>query len=163
MARALPMIRTVVLRDIRHRGAVARELSILASGNMQFAAWRLSRQLREASSATRREAADGLMRLGPAATSWVIGAMRDRDPLVREQACSVVVYTVPERLDEAACRIARGHKGHHSGGAGHRGCAARDSDQPLWLPGGPANSKSALRGLCESLGDAAARFAAWRS
>ena len=67
----------------------------------QFAAWRLSRQLRDQTKATREQAATELVRLGPAATSWVIRAMRNGDPRVRELACSILMQTMPERLDEA--------------------------------------------------------------
>ena len=74
----------------------------------QFAAWRLSRQLRDPTQATRAHAATELVRLGPAATSWVIRAMRNGDPRVRELACSILMQTMPERLDEAlaALRVA---------------------------------------------------------
>jgi HEAT repeat protein len=71
----------------------------------QFAAWRLSRQLRDPTKATREQAATKLVRLGPAATSWVIRAMRNGDPRVRETACSILMQTMPERPDEALAAL----------------------------------------------------------
>jgi hypothetical protein len=47
---------------------------------VQGRAWRLSRQLLDADPATRQEAAQSLVQLGPTATSWVIRAMHDDNP-----------------------------------------------------------------------------------
>ena len=97
------------------------------------------------------------MRLGPAATSWVIGAMRDRDPLVREQACSVVVYTVPERLDEALAALLAATKDTTPA---VRATAVAQLETLISRYGSRADPRireRALRGLCESLGDAAAQ------
>ncbi len=62
---------------------------------IQVLAWRLTRQLRDPVAATRRDAATELVRLGPSATSWVVRAMRDRDPQVRADACSILLQTTP--------------------------------------------------------------------
>jgi HEAT repeat protein len=51
--------------------------------------------------AVRREAADGFVQLGPAASSWVIRAMRDPDARVRLLACSILVRTAPDTPDAA--------------------------------------------------------------
>jgi HEAT repeat protein len=75
------------------------------SASEQYTAWRLTRQLRDSTKAIREHAALELARLGPAATSWVIRATRDRDPVVRELACSIVVQTTPERPDEALAAL----------------------------------------------------------
>lgn len=60
------------------------------TGIQQYRAWRLSRQLHDAAVEVRREAADGLVQLGPAATWWVIRATRDPDPQVRLISCSIL-------------------------------------------------------------------------
>ncbi len=127
------------------------------AGTSQLAAWRLTRQLRGASPSDRREAAAGLMRLGPAATSWVIGAMRDGDPLVREQACSVVVYTVPERPDEALAALLVAAK---DSTPAVRATAVAQLETLLSRYGSradPGTRERALRGLCESLDDESAQ------
>ena len=73
--------------------------------NEQYTAWRLVGQLRDPTESTRRQAASELVRLGPAATSWAIRAMRDKDPVVRELACSIVVQTMPQRPDRALAAL----------------------------------------------------------
>ena len=62
----------------------------------QTTAWRLSRRLGSPDETVRRASADGLVQLGPAASPWVIRAMRDRDARIRIVACSLVVRTAPE-------------------------------------------------------------------
>ena len=74
-------------------------------GSEQFTAWQLSRQLRDPTGSVRREAAARLLQLGPAATSWVIGAMRDGNPQVRLSACSILLGTFPESGGEALAAL----------------------------------------------------------
>jgi hypothetical protein len=71
----------------------------------QYKAWRLSRQLRDQSPGGRELAATELVRLGPAATSWVIRAMGTTGPIVRELACSIVAQTMPERPEDALAAL----------------------------------------------------------
>ena len=71
----------------------------------QYTAWRLTRQLHDPRKAIREHAALELARLGPAATSWVIRATRDREPVVRGRACSIVVQTMPERPDDGLAAL----------------------------------------------------------
>ena len=71
----------------------------------QSRAWRLAAQLRDPTASTRRVAADGLVQLGPAATSWVIRAMRDNDPKIRKLACSILVRTAPARAEDALAAL----------------------------------------------------------
>jgi HEAT repeats len=81
-------------------------LLILASrpfweaGEEQYRAWRLVGRLGDASEAIDRAATEGLVQLGPSATSWVLRAMRSRDPLVRRRACSILLRTTSERGEE---------------------------------------------------------------
>ena len=63
---------------------------------LKLKAWRLARQLRDPVGATRRGAADELVQLGPASTYWVARAMRDPDPKVRVDACSILLQTTPD-------------------------------------------------------------------
>ena len=65
----------------------------------QSQAWRLSRRLHDPVETVRRAAAEGLVQLGPAASSWVIRAMRDPDARVRLIACSIVVRTAPDAAE----------------------------------------------------------------
>jgi HEAT repeat protein len=65
----------------------------------QWRAWRLSRQLRDPSEAVRREAAQGLVQLGPATTPYVTWAMRDPNPQVRLLACSILPRIAHDRPD----------------------------------------------------------------
>ena len=92
------------------------------TAHQQWTAWMLSRRLRDPVESVRREAAERLVRLGPPATSWVIGAMRDPSPVVRRLACSALARTLPEKADQAVAALAT---------------ATHDSDpsvcaQPLW-------------------------------
>jgi HEAT repeat protein len=120
----------------------------------QWTAWRLSRQLLSTKAPERREAAEKLVQLGPAATSWVIRATRDRDPQVRELACSILLQTMPERPDEALAALL---------------VAARDSDAAVrkstvtelehfmgrfGRSADPVVVDRAIRALAEALGDA---------
>jgi HEAT repeat protein len=68
----------------------------LPTAIVQGRAWRLSRQLRDPDPATREEAAQSLVQVGPAATSWIIRAMHDDNPQVRLVACSALVRTDPD-------------------------------------------------------------------
>ena len=62
----------------------------------QWQAWGYSRQLRDPSTSARAGAVDGLARLGPSATWWVIRAPRDPDPTVRILACSILLRADPD-------------------------------------------------------------------
>jgi HEAT repeats len=62
----------------------------------QSSAWRLTHRLHSSDESVRREAVEGLVRIGPAATPWVIRAMRDPDAGVRALACSALMRTMPE-------------------------------------------------------------------
>ncbi len=77
-------------------------------GAEQFRAWRLVGQLRDPRESSRRQAADGLVQLGPAARPWVLRAMRDGDAQVRRRACSILVRTALDCPEEAlaALRVA---------------------------------------------------------
>jgi HEAT repeat protein len=79
-------------------GALLVVLSVpfLPTAIVQGRAWRLSRQLLDADPATRQEAAQSLVQLGPTATSWIIRAMDDDNPQVRLVACSALVRTDPD-------------------------------------------------------------------
>jgi HEAT repeats len=68
----------------------------LPTAIVQVRAWRLSRELRDPDPATRQEAAQSLVQLGPTATSWIIRAMHDDNPQVRLVACSALVRTDPD-------------------------------------------------------------------
>ena len=69
------------------------------AGFEQASAWRLSRGLRDPVEAVRQSAAERLVQLGPAASPWVIQAMRDPDARVRLVACSIVVRTADDAAD----------------------------------------------------------------
>ena len=119
----------------------------------QFTAWRLTRQLHDANASTRRAAAAGLVQLGPTATSWVIGAMRDLDPRVRQEACSVVVYTVPERPDAVLAALLAATK---DSVPAVRASAVAQLETLISRYGSGVDAEireRALRGLSESLGD----------
>ena len=65
-------------------------IPLWAPGIQQFGAWRLTRRLHDPAEPVRREAAEGLVQLGPAATWWVIRASRDPDVRVRILSCSIL-------------------------------------------------------------------------
>jgi len=108
----------------------------------QWTAWMLSRRLRDSAEPVRREAAEQLVRLGPPASSWVIGAMRDTNPVVRRLACSILPRTVPEQADQAVRALI---------------AAAQDSDLSVrtaaveqlgaFVTGGPLRTDAASREL----------------
>jgi HEAT repeat protein len=119
----------------------------------QYSAWRLSRQLRDQSLATRQEAATELVKLGPAATSWVIRAMGNRDPVVRELACSIVVQTMPERPDDALAALIVATK---DGDPGVRLSAVKQLDHLVGRYGSSSQSglaDQAIRALGEAMSD----------
>jgi len=72
----------------------------------QSRAWGLTRQLHDQNEVVRRRAVDGLLQLGPAASPWVIGAMRDRDAQVRALATSIVASTAPEAVERPLAALA---------------------------------------------------------
>ena len=78
-------------------------------GIQQFGAWRLTRRLHDPAESVRREAAEGLVQLGPAATWWVIRRVArpgrpGPDPLLFHPG------TRGDRRRRAACR---GPTGRH--------------------------------------------------
>lgn len=81
---------------------VATALAILASVpfwgvvNDQWQAWGCFRRLHDPTLGVRREAAEDLARLGPAASAWVVRAVGDADPKVRVVACSILPRTDPD-------------------------------------------------------------------
>ena len=103
----------------------------------QWQAWTFSRQLRGSTAAVREEAADGLVRLGPAATSWVIRAMGDPDAKVRLLACSILPRTDPDHPEPALDALAAALK---DGDASVRKAAA---DQ-LWLATGALAARAGV-------------------
>ena len=120
----------------------------------QWTAWRLSRQLLSTKAPERREAAEKLVQLGPAATSWVIRATRDRDPQVRELACSILAETMPERPNEALAALLVAAK---DSDAAVRKSAVTELEHlvgRLGLSADPIVIDRAIRALAESLGDA---------
>jgi HEAT repeat protein len=132
----------------------------------QWTAWGLSRQLRASDEATQIAAADGLVQLGPAAASWVLSALRDPDPKVRERACSIVARTVTGRPDAAvlALVVSLG-----DGDASVRSAAAAQLGSVLSSvapPSAPARSRgvealgAALRDVAEPVRSAAV-WALW--
>jgi HEAT repeat protein len=119
----------------------------------QYSAWRLTRQLRGATKAIRERAALELARLGPAATSWVIRATRDRDPVVRELACSIVVQTTPERPDEGLAALLMAAKDNDPS---VRESAVVQLERMIGRYGSSADSvvvEPAIRALGEALSD----------
>jgi HEAT repeat protein len=66
------------------------------TGVEQSRAWWLTRRLHDPVEDVRRTAVYELVQLGPAASPWVIRAMRDPDARVRLIACSIVVRTAPD-------------------------------------------------------------------
>jgi len=121
----------------------------------QWTAWTLSRRLRDPVEPVRRDAAEQLVQLGPRATSWVIGAMRDLSAAVRRLACSILPRTVPEEAGRAVAALVT---------------ASRDSDASVraaaveqlgaFVSGGPlrtsaASREAALRAIRAALEDKA--------
>jgi HEAT repeat protein len=121
----------------------------------QWSAWMLSRRLRDPAEGVRREAADQLVRLGPPATSWVIAAMRDSNPVVRRLATSILPRTAPEKADRvvAALRTAARDSDPSVRAAAVEQMAAFVTGGPLST--GPESRELALGALRDSLRDAA--------
>src|SRR4051812_28947862 len=65
-------------------------------GMQWFRAWQLARRLHDPAESVRREAAEGLVQLGPGATPWVIRASRDPDARVRILSCSILARTTTD-------------------------------------------------------------------
>ena len=85
-------------------------IPLWAPAIQQFGAWRLTRRLHDPAESVRREAAEGLVQLGPAATWWVIRASRDPDVRVRILSCSILDCAVndgDERPAEALLAAVR--------------------------------------------------------
>ena len=119
----------------------------------QYKAWRLSRQLQDQSPGGRELAATELVRLGPAATSWVIRAMGTTDPVVRELACSIVVQTMPERPEDALAALIVAAK---DADPGVRASAIKQLDHLIGRYGSSAQrgvADRAIRALGQALSD----------
>ena len=125
---------------------------------IQILAWRLTSQLRDPVASTRRDAAAELVRLGPSATSWVVRAMRDRDPRVREGACVILLQTTPDRPEAALAALLTAAKDSDSG---VRAAAVAQLETFLSRYGAlvaPSVQDQALRGLCDLLDDESPLF-----
>jgi HEAT repeat protein len=122
-------------------------------GIEQWTAWRHSRKLHDPVEAVRGEAAQGLMQLGPAASSWVIRAMRDPDARVRLLACSMLVRTAP---DAAAAPLRALLAAVADSDVAVRVAAVGQIAAFSARYGSPSESgarEQAVRALCSALGD----------
>ena len=79
------------------------------AGIQQFRAWQLSLRLHDPDEAVRRDAAEGLVQLGPAAAWWVVRALKDPDPRARVLACSVAGRTITDAREPAEALLAAVH------------------------------------------------------
>lgn len=123
------------------------------TGVEQFGAWRLSRNLHNPVEAVHSRAVEGLAQLGPAASPWVIRAMRDPDARVRLLACSILVRTAPDTakviLDAALAALA-------DGDPAVRIAATGQLEAFITRYGSPSDSRTrekAVRALGAGLGD----------
>ena len=123
---------------------------------LKLRAWRLAGQLRNPVGATRRGAADELVRLGPTSTYWVARAMRDPDPKVRVDACSILLQTTP---DDPAAALAALLAAAKDSDPAVRAAAVAQLEKFISRYGSmvaPSATDQALLGLCDLLDDESA-------
>ncbi len=124
--------------------------------SVQLMAWRLTRQLRDPVGATRRGAADELVRLGPTSTYWVARAMRDPDSKVRVDACSILLQTTPDDPGAALAAVLAAAK---DSDPAVRAAAVAQLEKFISRYGSrvaPSATDQAILGLCDLLDDESA-------